>query len=75
MRDRYLQSALLYSSTDGRRMVRVQTVALPITDKPGNFYRFADLESIIAVIARTSATVTQSEELKVRGHACSCICP
>lgn len=61
----YLQSALLYSSTDGRRMVRVQTVALPITDKPGNFYRFADLESIIAVIARTSATVTQSEELKV----------
>lgn len=51
----YLQSALLYTSTEGQRKVRVQTLALPITDSIGQVFKGADLDAQVSLISRQVA--------------------
>lgn len=48
----YLQFALLYSTTDGQRRVRVHTLALPITQSLGTAFRGADLDTYMSYVSR-----------------------
>lgn len=48
----YLQFALLYSTTDGQRRVRVHTLALPITQSVGTTFRGADLDAYMSYVSR-----------------------
>ena len=48
----YLQYALLYTSTEGRRRVRVHTLALPVTRSMSSVFRGADLDSYATYVAR-----------------------
>ncbi|KAI8470003.1 MAG: Sec23/Sec24 trunk domain-containing protein [Monoraphidium minutum] len=52
----YLQSALLYTSTDGARRIRVSTLALPVSDAMGSVFKGADLDAQLSVLARQVAT-------------------
>jgi protein transport protein SEC24 len=48
----YLQCALLYTTTDGARRVRISTLALPVSDQMGAVFKGADLDSTLASITR-----------------------
>lgn len=48
----YLQCALLYTTTDGARRVRVSTLALPVSDQMGAVFKGADLDSQLASLTR-----------------------
>lgn len=48
----YIQFALLYTSTDGRRRLRSLTVALPVTRSLGAIFRAADLDSYVTYVSR-----------------------
>lgn len=48
----YLQCALLYTTTDGARRVRVSTLALPVSDQMGAVFKGADLDSQLAALTR-----------------------
>ncbi|PSC68317.1 transport Sec24-like protein [Micractinium conductrix] len=58
----YLQFALLYSTVDGQRRVRVHTLALPITPSLGTTFRGADLDAYMSYVSRKVAS-------QVPGHA------
>eukprot|EP00798_Chlamydomonas_sp_ICE-L_P015089 gene15089-21144_t len=51
----YFQSALLYTTTEGERRVRVHTLALPISDNATSVFKAADLDSQIVNMARRLA--------------------
>jgi len=51
----YLQAALLYTTTDGQRRIRVHTLALPITDNISTVFKGADLDAQISTISRRLA--------------------
>ncbi len=42
-----IQTALLYTSPEGQRRIRVHTLSLPVTSALGNLFRFSDLDTII----------------------------
>ena len=51
-----VQCALLYTTTDGERRIRVHTMALPVTSTLGNVFRASDLEAqTLDLIRRSSA--------------------
>lgn len=50
-----MQSALLYTTTDGARRIRVSTLALPVTDAMGAVFKGADLDSQVGSLARSVA--------------------
>lgn len=41
----YLQSALLYTNVAGQRVIRVHTLALPVTDNISTIFKGADLDA------------------------------
>lgn len=47
-----MQSALLYTSTDGARRIRVSTLALPVSDAMGAVFKGADLDTQLSSLAR-----------------------
>lgn len=51
----YVQSALLYTTTDGARRIRVSTLALPVSDAMGAVFKGADLDSQVLAMARGAA--------------------
>jgi protein transport protein SEC24 len=51
----YLQSALLYTTTDGQRRIRVSTLALPVVDQMGAVFKGADLDAQLVMLARNTA--------------------
>lgn len=51
----YVQNALLYTTTDGQRRIRVSTLALPVVDNMSAVFKAADLDSQIHVMARRLA--------------------
>jgi len=42
-----VQTALLYTTSDGKRLIRVHTISLPVTSALCNLFRHADLDTII----------------------------
>jgi hypothetical protein len=67
----YLQCALLYTTTDGARRVRISTLALPVSDQMGAVFKGADLDSTLASITRQ---VRHSSKFKcLAGWRC-CMC-
>lgn len=58
----YLQFALLYTTTEGQRRVRVHTLALPVTQSLGTAFRGADLDAYLSYVSRKVAS-------QVPGHA------
>jgi protein transport protein SEC24 len=48
----YLQYALLYTTTEGRRRVRVHTLAMPVTRSLGSVFRGADLDTFVTYVAK-----------------------
>ncbi len=46
------QSALLYTSSTGQRKIRVQTLALPISDNMADVFDNVDAQAIVAVLAK-----------------------
>jgi Sec23/Sec24 beta-sandwich domain len=45
----FLQAALLYTTPDGHRRVRVHTLALPVASSLGSVFRGADLDTTLQV--------------------------
>lgn len=52
-----IQCAVLYTTADGRRLVRVINLALQVTDLAGNVFRFAETDVVIAHLMRQCKSV------------------
>jgi len=61
----YLQCALLYTTTDGARRVRVSTLALPVSDQMGSVFKGADLDSQLATLTRQVSRAIHSKHTVV----------
>ena len=51
----YIQCAVLYTASDGRRMVRVLNAGLPVFKTLQKVFRASDLEALTNALARVSA--------------------
>jgi len=47
--------ALLYTTSDGYRRIRVHTLSVPVTSAMSNIFRFADLDAIINLSLKQGA--------------------
>ena len=47
-----IQCAVLYTTADGRRLVRVINLALQVADLATNVFRFADMDVVVAHFMR-----------------------
>jgi hypothetical protein len=63
-----IQNALLYTTSQGERRIRVATVCLPVTSSLSDLFKFADVD---AVVALTSKMGTRDAPLCV---SCVCVC-
>ncbi|GAA6061825.1 hypothetical protein JCM10212_001131 [Sporobolomyces blumeae] len=63
--DAYFQCAALYTSATGQRRVRVHNIAVPVTSLVNNVFRYADMDTTIAVIAKESVGQTSSKSLRI----------
>ena len=52
----YFQTALLYTSLSGRRLVRVSTLAIPIARSANDVFQGADFSTILPYLVRTTHT-------------------
>ena len=59
----YVQLALLYTTSEGQRRVRVLTLALQATEAMASLYRYADLDVILNVMMRQSVALAQKQTL------------
>lgn len=50
--DAHFQCAVLYTSAAGERRVRVHNLAVPVTSLLANVFRFADMDTTLAYIAK-----------------------
>lgn len=70
-----IQAALLYTTHQGDRRIRVHTICLPTTGIMSNLFRFADLDSIINLslkqaVRQLQDTTTSDEAQKAITSAC-----
>jgi len=73
----YVQCALLYTTTDGARRVRISTLALPTSDQMGAIFKGADLDSQLASLTRqvgTASVCTRRCTCAVVIAVCSLFC-
>ncbi|GAA5940129.1 uncharacterized protein JCM15063_001715 [Sporobolomyces koalae] len=63
--DAYFQCAALYTSATGQRRVRVHNIAVPVTSLVNNVFRYADMDTTIAVIAKESIAQTNNKSLRI----------
>ncbi|GAA6019532.1 hypothetical protein JCM11491_001327 [Sporobolomyces phaffii] len=63
--DAYFQCAALYTSASGQRRVRVHNIAVPVTSLVNNVFRYADMDTTIAVIAKEAITQTNNKSLRI----------
>jgi len=60
----YFQSALLYTNQQGRRRVRVSTLALPTTTSPAETFACTDIGALATFITRASISEAYTNGLK-----------
>ncbi|KAI9463018.1 protein transporter SEC24 [Russula earlei] len=48
----FIQCAVLHTTVDGLRQIRVINLALQVTDLAGNVFRFADMDAVVAHFTR-----------------------
>lgn len=58
----YVQAALLYTNTAGQRVIRVHTLALPITDNVSTVFKGADLDAQICSLGRRLTTALMGQQ-------------
>ena len=51
----YFQSATLYTNADGRRVIRVCTLAVPTSDRLQDVFRCSDMDALACVLGRRAA--------------------
>eukprot|EP00009_Paramoeba_aestuarina_P000921 CAMPEP_0201513142 /NCGR_PEP_ID=MMETSP0161_2-20130828/5248_1 /ASSEMBLY_ACC=CAM_ASM_000251 /TAXON_ID=180227 /ORGANISM="Neoparamoeba aestuarina, Strain SoJaBio B1-5/56/2" /LENGTH=488 /DNA_ID=CAMNT_0047909235 /DNA_START=122 /DNA_END=1585 /DNA_ORIENTATION=- len=59
----YVQSALLYSSTEGTRMIRVATQCFPVVKRVEDVVGYANVPAVVSLIARCAAEVACTQGL------------
>jgi len=64
----YMQGACLHTDKKGRRLIRVQTLQLPVTSSLSNVFRFCEIDTVTNVLMKQSAVaaLTGSGGLKDR---------
>ena len=67
----YVQCALLYTTIQGERRIRVHTMALPVTSVLGNVFRASDLEAQTCdMIRKTAARLLGGSTSKIGRASC-----
>ncbi|KAI9011499.1 Sec23/Sec24 trunk domain-containing protein [Gaertneriomyces semiglobifer] len=62
--DSALQAALLYTTADGHRRIRVLNMSIPNTGTLGNVFRFAEMDTTINFLIKAAIAQTVSANLK-----------
>ncbi|KAJ1734799.1 COPII coat Sec23p-Sfb3p heterodimer component [Coemansia biformis] len=62
--DVYFQAALLYTTSDGQRRIRVHNLAVPCTTLIGNMFRGAEMDTSMNLIAKMAVAEAQTAPLK-----------
>jgi len=52
----YMQAACLYTNRSGQRIIRVQTLKLPVTSSGSDVFRYADINSVTILLLRQACT-------------------
>ncbi|KAI6019871.1 hypothetical protein F5J12DRAFT_968057 [Pisolithus orientalis] len=59
----YLQCALLYTTTDGKRRVRTCNLALQVVSLAGSVFQYADMDATVCHLARQAMTNLSSRRM------------
>ncbi|KIP06361.1 hypothetical protein PHLGIDRAFT_19471 [Phlebiopsis gigantea 11061_1 CR5-6] len=59
----FVQAATLYTSADGQRRVRVCNVALQVAALAGNVFRFADMDTVVAIMMREAVSKLPTQKI------------
>ncbi|KAJ2162373.1 COPII coat Sec23p-Sfb3p heterodimer component [Coemansia sp. RSA 552] len=62
--DVYFQAALLYTTSDGQRRIRVHNLAVPCTTLIGGMFRNSEMDASMNLIAKVAVAEAQSTPLK-----------
>lgn len=52
-----IQNALLYTTSQGERRIRVATLCLPVTSSLSDLFKFADVDAVVALTSKMGTVV------------------
>jgi protein transport protein SEC24 len=58
----HIQCALLYTTIDGQRRVRVINLAMTVADLAGNVFKYADMDATVAYFAKDGELINHLRE-------------
>jgi protein transport protein SEC24 len=59
------QCALLYTTQEGQRRIRVHNLSIPVTTLIGNAFKYADMDTIVSVLIKLSIANSAEAHLKL----------
>ncbi|KXS17082.1 hypothetical protein M427DRAFT_97202 [Gonapodya prolifera JEL478] len=62
--DAFFQVAMLYTTAGGNRRIRILNAAVPVTSQIGNVFRYADMDTTVNYLMKTSATQAVASSLR-----------